>query len=87
MKITDQISAIINNSVGPLSIGRSPKSGLPFVQIEQWVPTGREGNSMLVKHQAEHESLSECLKQIQHQLDHANVLKTENLIAMPRNGN
>jgi len=86
MKITDRVAEILTQSAGPLIIGRSPKSNLPFVQVEQWVPTGPDGNSMLCKHQAENESLSACLDQISHQMAHATILKSENLIALPKNG-
>jgi hypothetical protein len=83
MNTTDQITNLLKQGVLTLTIGTSPNKML-FVQATQAVKTGPAGNHMQVTHQAEKESLPECLNQIASQVEHANILHNENLIKLPR---
>ena len=83
MNITDQITSLFKSGVITITIGASPNKML-FVQAAQGVVTGPAGTHMQVQHQAEADSLPECLNQISKQVEHANNLKAENLVVVPR---
>ena len=85
MNTTDQITNLLRNGVLSLTIGPSPNKMI-FVQATQGVQTGPQGNHMQVQHQAEDESLVDCLNRIAKQVEHANGIRTESLVVLPKGG-
>jgi hypothetical protein len=86
MNTTDQIEHLLKQGVLSLTIGLSPNKMI-FVQATHGIKTGPNGTHMQIQHQAEDESLVTCLNQINRQVVHANAIKSENLVVLPRNKN
>ena len=85
MNTTDQITNLLKQGVLTLTIGTSPNK-MMFVQATQAVKTGPAGTHLQATHQAEDESLVACLDQINRQVVHANAIKSENLVVLPKGG-
>ena len=85
MNTLDQVEALFKKGVISLTIGTSPNKML-FVQAPQAVQTGSAGTHMQVTHQIEGVSLVECLNKLAVQVEHANVIKAENVVVLPRGG-
>lgn len=81
MNTTDQIESLLKQGVITLTIGTSPNK-LLFIQAQQGVHTGPNGTHCQVTHQAESESLVECLNLLAKQVEHLNQIKVENLVVV-----
>ena len=85
MNLSDQIESLLKKGVISLTIGTSPNKML-FIQAPQAVQTGSGGTHMQVTHQVEGVSLIECLNKLESQVAHANAIKSENVVVLPRGG-
>lgn len=83
MNTTDQIEHLMKNGVVSITIAISPKKTL-YIQAAQVVPTGAGANHMQITHQADDADLPDLLNQISKQVEHANAIKTSNLVLMPK---
>lgn len=81
MNTTDRIESLLKQGVISLTIGTSPNK-LLFIQAQQGVVTGPNGTHAQITHQAEAESLADCLNLIGKQVEHMNAIKVENLIVV-----
>ena len=86
MKITDKINSLLEKGVATITFGISPKR-TPFIQADQWVRTGGEGNNMRITHQADCETMGQCLDKITEQVEHASKIESAPAIVQVRNGN
>lgn len=89
MSTSESISHLFNLGVHEITVGRAPTlvNGPPrfFIKVQQFIPTGEEGNNTMAIHQTVGESISKCLSHITPAVTETHQRRQEpnSLIVMP----
>jgi len=83
MSTTDQIESLFKHGVVSITIAISPKKTM-YIQAGQIVPTGPGTDHMQITHQVDDAPLVEMLNTLAKHVAHANEVKADNLLTLPR---
>jgi len=87
MNIEGQLMRLLKGGISNINMGINPQ-GQPFVQCEQVLQTGSEGNLTKVLHQKVSSSLGTCFELLAGDIEHCSKLHhpapSSNIIQAPR---
>ncbi len=73
MNLSESIEYLLDNGANDIVCGRTPDQK-PYAKARQAIPTGPEGNHVILEHQVTGSSVVDCIEKIKRNVDYANEM-------------